>query len=46
VYQVSPFSLSPMVDLDCDVSDYCGVDPLVGTLEEFDAPVSGAQALG
>jgi alpha-glucosidase len=43
---ISPFYPSPMVDFGYDVSDYCGVDPLFGTLEEFDALITDAHALG
>ena len=35
---ISPFYRSPMVDFGYDISDYCDVDPLFGTLEDFDAP--------
>lgn len=43
---VSPFFLSPMADFGYDVADYCGVDPIFGTLEDFDRLVSDAHARG
>ncbi len=43
---ITPFQPSPQVDQGYDVSDYCGVDPLFGTLEQFDDVLSAAHALG
>jgi alpha-glucosidase len=43
---LSPFFTSPMLDFGYDVSDYCGVDPIFGTLADFDALVARAHALG
>ena len=34
---ISPFYPSPMKDFGYDISDYCGVDPLFGTMDDFDA---------
>jgi alpha-glucosidase len=43
---LSPFFTSPMADFGYDVSDYCAVDPIFGTLADFDALVARAHALG
>ncbi len=43
---LSPFFPSPMADFGYDVSDYCDVDPVFGTLEDFDALVARGHALG
>ncbi len=43
---ISPFFTSPMADYGYDVADFCGVDPIFGTLADFDAVVEKAHALG
>lgn len=43
---ISPFFKSPMKDFGYDVSDYCDVDPMFGTLSDFDAVVSAAHSNG
>src|SRR3954451_12342997 len=47
---VSPIYPSPMADFGYDVSDYCGIDPLFGTMADFDqlrgaAPAPGPRGL-
>jgi alpha-glucosidase len=43
---ISPFYTSPMKDFGYDVADYCDVDPIFGTLADFDALIAQAHALG
>ena len=43
---ISPFFTSPMKDFGYDVADYCDVDPMFGTLADFDAVIARAHALG
>ncbi len=43
---LSPFFTSPMKDFGYDVADYCGVDPIFGTLADFDALITRAHQLG
>ncbi|QPC89460.1 alpha-glucosidase family protein [Mesorhizobium sp. INR15] len=43
---ISPFFKSPMKDFGYDVSDYCDVDPMFGTLADFDALTAEAHRLG
>ncbi|WP_125130081.1 glycoside hydrolase family 13 protein [Microbacterium sp. 10M-3C3] len=43
---LSPFQRSPQKDAGYDVADYCDVDPLFGTLADFDAMLAGAHARG
>ena len=43
---ISPIYASPMADFGYDVSDYCGVDPTFGTLQDFQRLVRRAQELG
>ncbi|HSV38989.1 MAG TPA: alpha-amylase family glycosyl hydrolase [Nocardioidaceae bacterium] len=43
---LSPFYPSPMNDSGYDVSDYCAVDPRFGTLDDLDALLDAARAVG
>jgi alpha-glucosidase len=43
---LSPFFTSPMLDMGYDVADYTDVDPVFGTLADFDALVVRAHELG
>ncbi len=43
---LSPFMRSPMKDFGYDISDYRDVDPIFGTLDDFDALVAEAHRLG
>ena len=43
---LSPFYPSPMADFGYDVSDYCDVDPVFGTLDDFDELLEAAHSRG
>lgn len=42
---LSPFFTSPMKDFGYDVADYCNVDPIFGSLADFDRLIERAHAL-
>jgi alpha-glucosidase len=46
VVWISPIYPSPMADFGYDVSNYCDVDPLFGSLEDVDVLIARAHALG
>ncbi len=43
---LSPIYRSPMADFGYDVSDHCDIDPLFGTMHDFDALLRDAHDLG
>ncbi len=43
---LSPIFASPQADMGYDVSDYVAVDPLFGTMDDFDALITAAHDLG
>ena len=43
---LSPIFTSPMADFGYDVADYIGIDPLFGTMADFDALLDAAHARG
>ncbi|MFC3607987.1 alpha-amylase family glycosyl hydrolase [Stutzerimonas tarimensis] len=43
---LSPVFRSPMVDAGYDISDYCDIDPLFGSLAEMDALIAETHARG
>jgi alpha-glucosidase len=45
-FWLSPVYPSPMADFGYDISDYSGIDPLFGTMEDFEALVAAAHEAG
>jgi alpha-glucosidase len=43
---LSPFFQSPMLDYGYDVSDYRAIDPMFGTMQDFDDMIAEAHRLG
>jgi alpha-glucosidase len=43
---LSPIFPSPMADFGYDIADYIGIDPLFGTMADFDAMVDAAHSSG
>jgi alpha-glucosidase len=43
---ISPIFRSPMADFGYDIADYCDIDPLFGTLSDFDRLLARAHSLG
>ena len=43
---ISPIFPSPMIDFGYDVADYTGIDPLFGTLDDFDRLLAAAHQRG
>ncbi len=46
VVWLTPYFTSPMADFGYDVADYTDVDPLFGTLDDFDELIAAAHELG
>lgn len=46
VIWLSPIFISPMVDMGYDVSDYIAIDPLFGTMQDFETLIAKAHDLG
>src|SRR4051812_27616501 len=43
---ISPIFVSPMADFGYDIADYTGIDPLFGTLDDFDRLLAAAHGQG
>src|SRR4051794_23461041 len=43
---LTPVYPSPMLDLGYDITDYCAIDPVYGTMADFDALVAALHARG
>src|SRR6266403_3848826 len=43
---LSPIFSSPMADFGYDIADYTGIDPVFGTMKEFDALVTATHERG
>jgi alpha-glucosidase len=43
---LSPIFTSPMEDFGYDVADYCGIDPLFGSMQDFDELLEAAHSYG
>jgi alpha-glucosidase len=43
---IAPIFPSPMADFGYDVADYCGIDPLFGTMHDFDSVLQEAHRCG
>ena len=43
---ISPFFKSPMVDFGYDIEDYCAIDPMFGTMQDFNVLLDGMHKRG